>query len=567
MILHADHIFRISTRIRYMIKLSSLQVKILKCLVLKGKQSKSSLSSILKGEHDQPNISNSIDNLKLKKLLKHSGKRYGRGRPEVFYKITQVGLASLIVRESKPTEFWRMIIGLYRYCEENINSSTLEKFYNLFINNYLRYPSIHGFLLQLEPFNKMCLKWIKKSTQTKDISLAQKVIEILAFKTSPRLGLELEELIRMSGESKDNINKVLDSHMMKSIFYTDIYFISEDEDMLERLPEQYQDFLQHSLVVTNYNAKSNIASPTYRLSLFGVLLAMTFVRFHERDKFSLFTNYKTIEEYYDKLASNYEDKLPLIFGQKWHQTLKKYLKLWSVYNFDMILINEETRLKNLERPVIMEGNKEYFQDFHSLALYNNMQMNKIFENGLNVYNDYLRNNQGTNDLTTTVVVKEKLEEIQLLLKCINPEIFQEELNEQQVEKYKRIRLSQSNKEQLKAIPSPIEFLENSFAEEITFMYYLSLLSPVCYSPLFPNYGIESMLSETIPDIANKSSNNSKFKQSYQNIILPSPKEGLLAILNKDVEIRKWFSSRIHELILYHNEAATSMSGFYEKISR
>lgn len=48
------------------------------------------------------------------------------------------------------------------------------------------------------------------------------------------------------------------------------------------------------------------------------------------------------EEYYDTIASNYQKKLPLIFG-KWY-LLKRILKVFSAYNFDIIL-DKEARSK------------------------------------------------------------------------------------------------------------------------------------------------------------------------------------------------------------------------------
>ena len=43
----------------------------------------------------------------------------------------------------------------------------------------------------------------------------------------------------------------------------------------------------------------------------------------------------SLENYYDKIASTYEEKLPLIF-KKWKE-LKKVLKISAAYNFDIVL--------------------------------------------------------------------------------------------------------------------------------------------------------------------------------------------------------------------------------------
>jgi hypothetical protein len=44
-----------------------------------------------------------------------------------------------------------------------------------------------------------------------------------------------------------------------------------------------------------------------------------------------------------------------------------------------------------------------------------------------------------------------------------------------------------------------------------------------------------------------------------------PKDRLLMILSNDMDIRKWFSSCIHDLILYHDKATTYMRQFYNEI--
>ena len=76
------------------------------------------------------------------------------------------------------------------------------------------------------------------------------------------------------------------------------------------------------------------------LSLFGLILVLTLIRYYDMDKLKqgLYYNNISFVDYYDTIASKYRDKLPLIFG-KWH-LLKDILGLYSDYNFDVTVDKE-----------------------------------------------------------------------------------------------------------------------------------------------------------------------------------------------------------------------------------
>ena len=89
------------------------------------------------------------------------------------------------------------------------------------------------------------------------------------------------------------------------------------------------------------------------------MLVLTLVRYHNMNRRNLYLlgNY-SIQEAFDIVATNYKNKLPLIFGQ-W-DTLKDILKVLSVYNFDVI-IDYQARSRFLQTSVVMKGNKEYYE--------------------------------------------------------------------------------------------------------------------------------------------------------------------------------------------------------------
>jgi hypothetical protein len=103
----------------------------------------------------------------------------------------------------------------------------------------------------------------------------------------------------------------------------------------KRNNRKYWDFLLHNTIIYKEESKDNIK--TYELSLFGVILALTLIRYNDMDKLKhgLYYNNISFIEYYEKIVANYKDKLPLIFG-KW-KVLKDILRLYAAYNFDVII--------------------------------------------------------------------------------------------------------------------------------------------------------------------------------------------------------------------------------------
>lgn len=98
---------------------------------------------------------------------------------------------------------------------------------------------------------------------------------------------------------------------------------------------------------------------SYELSLFGVALALATISYNDRHRLKHGLHYQNIgyPDYFDNIIHNYQHKLPLIFG-KW-RILKSILKLFSAYNFDVILDKELrrdfTQLSDRESRVMVES--------------------------------------------------------------------------------------------------------------------------------------------------------------------------------------------------------------------
>ena len=202
------------------------------------------------------------------------------------------------------------------------------------------HPAVNSYLLQSQFFYKLVKNWLEDNYYAFDnsdnTSISQKVLECMAIKRR----ITLQQLCKMTAESEDDFKEFLDKHSVKTGYH--YYYIKEEDqgegkgDQVEKHSEnKYPDF-SHMLIVRKEDIGQGV---TYELSLFGIMLVIALIRFHyigidkvrfrifnrhaDADKLRLFFEDIPLEEYFDKIALNYHDKLPLIFG-KW-SLLKKEL--------------------------------------------------------------------------------------------------------------------------------------------------------------------------------------------------------------------------------------------------
>jgi DNA-binding PadR family transcriptional regulator len=203
-------------------------------------------------------------------------KKQGRGKEQVYYAIKDKGLRLLIISDDKthPLKFWKALLGYSHHNKKAITSAKMEECYQLFMEKYLKYKN-HSFSFQFDIFDNMRDKWLQDFILDKDkISLQQKVLEVLA-----------------------------------------LYPYIDQSIIGKKYNKKYWDFLLHSTVRIQQN---NEGLKTYELSLFGVILVLTLIRYYDKDRLNhaLYYQHISFPKYYDKIARNYHNRLPLIFG-KW----------------------------------------------------------------------------------------------------------------------------------------------------------------------------------------------------------------------------------------------------------
>ena len=411
-----------------------LQLDILACLVLRGKLSKGEVESLLKGRQ-HANIINSFKRLEEYNWVKKSGQKFGRGKKQDYYRVTQQGLELLIGDEPDPIKFWKALLGYRHHTNQRLSAGNINSIYNTFLEKYLRYRN-HSFSFQLDIFDNMLYKLLDPiMLTTEKLNLEQKIVEILAIYPI----ITLEELIEKTRASRSDISKCLATFTLES------YAPLNDENAYihqgvigKKHNKKYWDFLLHSIIIAKQGAENG--TKTYELSLFGVMVVLTLIRCSERGelKHDLYYNEIRFPEYYDKIASNYAHKLPLIF-KKW-DFLKGILGSYSAYNFD-IIIDKDVRLNDSNKvSIISGGSKELKDSIREIVLHTRKQLNVFASAGVVSWLQYIggpkpiyqvpkddsghylmKNDickQNGPDMQKIDVVKKKLGEILLLLNPI-----------------------------------------------------------------------------------------------------------------------------------------------------
>ena len=179
---------------------------------------------------------------------------------------------------------------------------------------------------------------------------AQKVIEVLSI--NPKI--PFEELVKETGESEEEIRQVLTNYS---------YTYNSSNRHSKIYDSRYAGMLVHNIIITAQNIDKQ------SFELFGLMLSLDLIRNHKLGilKCGLFFEGFSQQDYYDKIASKYIEKLPLIFG-KWNE-LKKNLKIYAAYNFDIVLAERFPSAS-----IKFGGNKEFCEGIRTIISYNGKLM-------------------------------------------------------------------------------------------------------------------------------------------------------------------------------------------------
>jgi hypothetical protein len=543
-----------------------LQIKILKYIVSFGELSKKKAAVVLYSNYSV--ISDAMDALVKSNFIKWSRNDTSTPRAEEFYKITEVGLRALLVVNLSEEEFWKVIILLCISSKRPIKESEFEEYYRQFENNYVGYSSIHGYFLQSHFFNNLVDQWLVDNINSKDVKSSslsslpplvnrpQIVLECLALN---RL-LTLQQLVEKSGLQQEQINRVLSKYSMQRTNFSspldNLTFKSQNDREIQR--KVYSDFIMHTLIVAN-GTNVNL---TYELSLFGVMLVIDLVRYYHRGidtaRSSKLGNpdyipnlfYKDIDmsKYYDKIAYNYKEKIPRLFG-KW-DLVKSHLGSPLLYdNLDLFIYEEDRPNHNMNTTIWFGGNKEFYDDLLSLTYNARKKLDIIYVIGKKA----LENFQEHRDITkcpNLLPINRRIIELGQILNYIDISSFVDSLKTSSTSTGRSLPWStRSNK---------IETIEKVFGDELTFLFYLNL-NTTGFTRNKADFSKMQNLSILDPQ---------QTIAEYQEMLRlgTSPKQRLMAILTKDKDIKQWFSAWIGDLTNYRSQISKRMSVFYDEIT-
>ena len=218
-------------------------------------------------------VSDAMDALAANESINLS-REAGIRRPEKFYKITENGLRDLLAINmtfkdhiiNTSIVFWKVIALLSICSKQPISYEELDDYYKQFERNSLGHSAIYGYFFQSNFFDIMLDNWLQNLSKS---FATQMVIECLAIYRS----ITLDELIKKTGLKENEIIAVLHNHTVQ----TDLDLpavnseskVSSDFDVNKHY---YINFISHALITKTGN--------TYELSLFGVMLVISLIRYH-----------------------------------------------------------------------------------------------------------------------------------------------------------------------------------------------------------------------------------------------------------------------------------------------
>jgi hypothetical protein len=539
----------------------------LKRIALNGRLSQK--EAMLQFGYTAPTISEALAILRTKrKLIEQdttspppdfkSGERHKK-----FYKLTTQGLIEFINGNPSPYEFW---IALIHYCNLNseaINKNQLNKYYNLFIQKFVGDSfSLRSCFFLSNSFDNLFKKWRStydgsecnkpgtpnyfKHPQTIQ---AYKVFECLLENRAATI----ERIVELTELTEHQVRKTLQDYSIitRSDYYHHIE-LYESAYHKDRSIGITTDYLSHLIIVPirekegNDTDKNSNKDEKYELSLLGILLILATISLMRKERGQKISS--SADEYYNRMASNYQDKLPLIFG-KWN-LLKRVLKFdFFPSIFDYLFLDKP---EILSLSVLLGGNKEIYDNIRSAALSTVNKFFMVYEDGISAIHsddsleEFVKNKHHQ-------FIQGKLNEIQLSLRYADLESFSKHmigkkpkptlahvsLTFKDMPSWKVNKLFVNNQEEKDFdFNDEMQSIEHALADEFSLLFYIGLLRD--------NNHKASDYPLTVG-----------FTRPSPNLIYP--KYFLLQIIRSDGKVRKQLAEWIREATTYQRLALKKMS--------
>jgi DNA-binding PadR family transcriptional regulator len=489
-----------------MVNKPSLKLKILRLLIQHKQLSQTEVMNSL-GRNDHGNISQVCNSLDRAGLIEICDKKFNRGRPEIFYKVTKNGVRYLIENSQNPTEFWISLILLVYYQKNPISLEDVLELFDVYLKKYLTYYLKHGYYsLQLDAFNSVCDSWFEKAIlRAGKIPPAQKVLEVLAINPD----LTLNQISQFSGEKVRIVESII--KMFTVIPHKPVLVDAYGHHDSPFYDTREWRFQIHKAIVQSPKG-------TISLTIFGLLMVLYIILKNEEGNFPQGLMYKyDIQENFNKIVNNYKSKIPLIFG-KW-SVLKSCLKDYAYLNFKVVL-DKKTREKSFRDSVQDGGSKELYIGMKEIIVASQRQLIDLQTAGINVIFNFQP--EGDTNTTREEVWKKIQPSFHLFLyltALTNPAAYDSE-------SFMSTYANEYNlgAELAKEMGSlyDVSHLERSLSLEISFIYYMSLVSNKLLS-------FDKFSPESLKDMFTKSINSDKEIEEFIHELLTSIKNHYLKV--------------------------------------
>ena len=510
-------------------------------------------------------------------MKKKGGWKLGRGKQSFYYSITESGLELLIKENPNDSlKFWKILIGYCHHNNEYTDDIKIQKFIDLFKKTYMKFK-YSGYSDQLDIFDNMIEKWLQDFTENmSEISNEQKIFEILAVKR----GLTFKQLVDETKSSESEIIKILSLFTLQNyeplkdnlIYISPGIVIPFPSDIAVDTPpgrfdknkEKYGDFLRHCLI-TSSEYKDKIDGETlYELSIYGIMLVLMLIRRQDMGKLEhgLFYTDTLFPEYFDKVVNTYQDKLPLIFG-KW-DILKDVLRLFSAYNFDIVVDKDIRQRKSELISIASGGNKQLLEGIKEIVLQNRNQLFYFYYAGETIFNNYmfdmkygLDNDKVENKKSNDYLEKNDISkntpyvfELDIIRKILNDILITLYPIECAFNEFSVIKYPIDNLSMIRYLAeNTVKMQEKMFEWEITSLYYSNLYFDFESATRFGHPMIYYSILENKENV---------------NPIHPIPKDCLKSILELDKQgprLGEIFSDLIEDVHLLSTEVERNLAAF------
>jgi DNA-binding MarR family transcriptional regulator len=509
-------------------------------------------------------------------------------RRERFYKLLPKGLSVLIDENPSPQEFWMAMIWYCSLNAKSVGKDEFNRYYDRFIQKSVGSFSLHSCFFHGDIFDSLFKKWSRKlfgyqyddqsrthgynyyNNNNKHPKTTQnyKVLECLLLNRR----ITIERIASLTQLSEKEIRNILNEYSMTpgSNTYSSYANLFEGAYQSDKSIGVTLDFLNHLVVIPIIKGEgqekiqkagedSGSTNEKYELSLLGVLLMLATKSLMRQRQEKIFQY--SDGDYYNTIASNYHEKLPLIFG-KW-----KLLK--DALNFDFFLslfdylFLDKSEISSLS--VLLGGNKEIYDNIRSDMLGKINKFLKVYDDGISaVQSDDFSKAYLQKGGEHYQFIQEKLNGIEILLRYTSLKSFAKyminkkgksepdfsshvSLKDKDMPVWKVNQQLIDNRVDEKNInfDDDLPFIEKALADEFSFLVFIGLLRDNDYRS--SDYPLTTAFITPSPRLV-------------------YPKDFLMQIIRSDVEIRKKLKEWINEAAIYQKLASDKLNEIHLELN-